>query len=93
MAKTDVKKQDQSKTQDKSKSKDKGKKGASRFRLVRYFQEMIGEVKKLTWLTKKELVSHTVAVFVFVIVMALIIYALDFIFSTGIGALESINIG
>ena len=93
MAKTEIKKQDQSKKLVKSKNTDKGQKGLSRFRVVRYLQEMIGEVKKLTWLTKKELVSHTVAVFVFVIAMALIIYALDFVFSTGIGALESINIG
>ena len=81
------------KTDNKPSTKEKPKKGLSRFRIVRYFQEMIGEVKKLTWLTKKELVSHTVAVFVFVIVMALIIYVLDFAFSTSIGALESIKIG
>ena len=93
MAKTEIKNQDQSKKLSKSKNQDKGQKGLSRFRIVRYLQEMIGEVKKLTWLTKKELVSHTIAVFVFVIAMALIIYALDFVFSTGIGALESINIG
>ncbi|MBQ1771223.1 MAG: preprotein translocase subunit SecE [Clostridia bacterium] len=93
MAKTEIKNQDQSKKLSKSKTSDKGQKGLSRFRVVRYLQEMVGEVKKLTWLTKKELVSHTVAVFVFVIAMALIIYALDFVFSTGIGALESINIG
>lgn len=93
MAKTEIKKQDQTKKPSKSKNQDKGQKGLSRFRIVRYLQEMVGEVKKLTWLTKKELVSHTVAVFVFVIAMALIIYVLDFIFSTGIGALESINIG
>ena len=66
--------------------------GKKKFDLIQYFKEMIGEVKKLTWLSKKELLSHTVAVFVFVIVMALIIYGLDFVFSTGIGALESINI-
>ena len=93
MAKTEIKKQDQNKKPSKSKNQDKGQKGLSRFRVVRYLQEMVGEVKKLTWLTKKELVSHTIAVFVFVIAMALIIYVLDFIFSTGIGALESINIG
>lgn len=73
------------------KSENKG--GKKRFNIIRYFKEMIGEVKKLTWLTKSELVSHTVVVFVFVIVMAIIIYVLDFLFGTGIGALESIKIG
>ena len=62
-------------------------------RLVRYCHEMLGEVKKLTWLTGKELVSHTVAVLVFVVAMALVIYVLDLGFSAGMRALESINIG
>ncbi len=64
-----------------------------RFHPIRYFREMFGEIKKLTWLTGKELVSHTVAVFAFVLAMALIIYVLDLGFSSGMGALESINIG
>lgn len=55
----------------------------SRFNLIRYFKETVGEVKKLTWLTKKELLSHTAAVIVFVIGMAIIIYALDAIFGAG----------
>ena len=60
---------------------------------IRYFREMFGELKKLTWLTGKELVSHTIAVFAFVLAMALIIYVLDLGFSTGMGALESISLG
>ena len=58
-----------------------------RFHPIRYIREMIGEVKKLTWLTRKELLTHTVAVFVFVIAMALIIYLLDLLFSAGMGLL------
>ena len=54
---------------------------------------MYGEVKKLTWLTGKELVSHTIAVFVFVLAMALIIYLLDLGFSGVMSTLESINVG
>ena len=54
---------------------------------------MIGELKKLTWLTGKDLLTHTVAVFVFVLAMAAIIYVLDLGFSSGMGALESINLG
>ena len=75
------------------KTADKKAKKENRFSLIRYFREMFGELKKLTWLTGKELVSHTVAVFVFVLAMALIIYVLDLGFSSGMGALESINIG
>ena len=55
--------------------------------------EMIGEVKKLTWLSGKELFSHTLAVVVFVLAMALLIYILDLAFSSGFGALSNIKIG
>jgi len=61
--------------------------------LIRFFREMIGEVKKLTWLSGKELFSHTLAVVVFVLSMALMIYVLDLVFSSGFGALSKISIG
>lgn len=61
--------------------------------LIRFFREMNGEVKKLTWLTGKELFSHTLAVVVFVVAMAAIIYLLDLAFSSGFGAISNINIG
>lgn len=60
---------------------------------VRYIREMFGELKKLTWLTGKELASHTFAVIVFVIGMALVIYVLDLAFSTGFSLLEKVSIG
>lgn len=47
-----------------------------------YIKEMTGEVKKLTWLTMKELVKATAVVLVFVLAFALIIYVLDLIFYT-----------
>ncbi len=61
--------------------------------LFRFLREMIGEVKKLTWLSGKELFSHTLAVVVFVLAMALLIGLLDLAFSSGFGALSSIKIG
>ena len=61
--------------------------------LIRFFREMIGEVKKLTWLSGKELFSYTLAVIVFVLAMALLIYILDLAFSSGFGALSNIKIG
>lgn len=75
---------------DKKVTKDKKER---RFHPIRYFREMFGELKKLTWLTGKELLSHTVAVVVFVLVMAALIYVLDLAFSSGIGALTSLKIG
>ena len=47
-----------------------------------YIKEMTGEVKKLTWLTMKELVKATAVVLVFVLAFALLIYVLDLIFYT-----------
>ncbi len=76
-----------------NKAADRKPKKERRFHPIRYFREMYGEVKKLTWLTGKELVSHTIAVFVFVLAMALIIYLLDLGFSGVMSTLESINVG
>jgi preprotein translocase SecE subunit len=61
--------------------------------LVRYFREMLGELKKLTWLSGQDLVSHTAAVLVFVLGMAVLIYVLDLVFSTGFSAISKITIG
>ncbi len=46
-----------------------------------YIKEMTGEVKKLTWLNMKELVKATAVVLVFVLAFAILIAALDFIFT------------
>ncbi|MBR0507722.1 MAG: preprotein translocase subunit SecE [Clostridia bacterium] len=47
-----------------------------------YIKEMTGEVKKLTWLSMKELVKATAVVLVFVLAFALLIYLLDLAFYT-----------
>lgn len=57
----------------------------------RYCKEVYGEVKKLTWPTKKELVNYTLAVLAFVALMAVIIWVLDLGFSSGIRALASLG--
>ena len=54
-----------------------------------YMKEMTGEVKKLTWLTVKELIKATAVVLVFVLAFALLIYVLDLIFYTPVKALLS----
>ena len=55
--------------------------------LFRYFKEVGGELKKVTWSTRKELVSNTLTVLAFVVLMAAIIYVLDLVFSGGLGLL------
>ena len=64
-----------------------------KFHPIRYFREMFGELKKLTWLSGKELLSHTAAVLVFVLAMAALIYVLDLAFGGAFGAISRIKVG
>ena len=64
---------------------------ARRFHPIRYLKEMWGEVKKLAWLSWKDLIKHTVAVIVFVLAMSVVIYLLDMGFSAGVQGLSSIG--
>ncbi|MGN0766878.1 MAG: preprotein translocase subunit SecE [Christensenellales bacterium] len=52
-------------------------------RIGRYFKEVFGETKKLSWPTRKELVSYTLTVIAFVAIFAVIIGLLDMLFSLG----------
>ena len=78
---------------DKDKKLDKKKDGAKlskKLGLFRYLREVTGEIKKLTWPTRKELVNYTLTVLAFVVAMAAIIGVLDLIFSWGLGWLTSL---
>jgi len=63
-----------------------------RFRPIRYFKEVFAELKKLTWPTPRELASHTLAVIIFVLGMAVLIGVLDLAFSQGVKLLASIGV-
>ena len=54
-------------------------------RFGQFFKEVSGEVKKLSWPTKKEIVSYTLTVIAFILLMAVVIYALDLVFGEGLG--------
>ena len=56
-----------------------------------YFKEVAGEVKHLSWPTKKELINYSLAVISFVALMAVIMWVLDLGFSSGIKALASLG--
>ena len=58
--------------------------------MKQFFKEVSGEVKKLSWPTKKELVSYTLTVLGFIILMAVIIYVLDLVFGEGLGLLANL---
>ena len=59
--------------------------------LKNYLKEMKGEVNKLTWLSKKDLVKNTAMVLVFVLVMSAVIYVLDMGFSAGVKGLSNLT--
>ena len=49
-------------------------------KLGKFFKEVVAEVKKLSWPSKKELINYCLAVICFCALMALIIGILDFCF-------------
>ena len=58
-----------------------GKKRLGLFgRILRFFREIIAELKKVVTPTRKELINYTLVVLGFVVVMMLLITGLDFVF-------------
>ncbi len=51
-----------------------------------FFQEAIGELKKTTWLTRREATGSTVAVVILVCIFAAYVSFIDFILSVVLGA-------
>lgn len=45
-----------------------------------FFKEMKSELKKVVWPTRKELINNTSAVIAFVVIIAIIVFMLDFCF-------------
>lgn len=72
------------------KKTDKPRKGRS-LHPIRYIKETMGELKKVSWPTGKELVSHTGAVFAFLILMVAIIFVLDLLFGGAVDLLIKIG--
>ena len=54
-----------------------------------FFRDVYFELKKVTWPTKKEFVSYSIAVLVFVLIFGLIIFSMDTILSLGVEYLVS----
>ena len=59
--------------------------------IKQYLKEMVGEVKKLTWLSVGDLVKHTAMVFVVVLAMSAVIWLLDLCFSAGVKGLATLT--
>ena len=53
-------------------------------RLALFIRQVIAELRKVIWPTRKELIAYTTVVLFFVLVMAGIIAAYDYVFSQGV---------
>jgi preprotein translocase subunit SecE len=72
---------------DTDKKKTKVKEGSSNnifARLINFVREVVAELRKVIWPTRKELTTYTVVVVVFVIVMLSIVGGLDYLFAKGV---------
>ena len=53
-------------------------------RIGRFFREVVGELRKVIWPTRKELLTYTTIVIAFVTIMTAIVAVLDYGFGKGI---------
>ncbi|NLX71602.1 MAG: preprotein translocase subunit SecE [Clostridiales bacterium] len=47
--------------------------------IIKYFREVVSELKKVSWPSRKELINSTVAAIVFIIVFAIVVGLVDLI--------------
>lgn len=66
------------------------KERAKKLQIGKFFREVFGELKKMTWPTRKELVSYTFTVLAFIAIFAVIIGLLDLAFGKGLGLIASL---
>ena len=56
-------------------------------KLVQFFKEAYAELRKVSWLSKKEAVASTIVVIILVIIVAIFVGFTDFILSRILGVL------
>ena len=49
--------------------------------VMRFLREAKSELKKVTWPTRRELIAHTIVVFIAVVLSAILIWVIDSIFA------------
>ncbi len=53
-------------------------------RLIRFLREVVAELRKVIWPTRKDLVTYTIVVLVFVSFMVALVAGLDVVFAKGV---------
>lgn len=69
--------------------KDRPDRGNVFQRLARFFREVVAELRKVIWPTRKEMITYTVVVIVFVVFMVALVAGLDVLFAKGVLAVFS----
>jgi len=54
---------------------------------VQFFKEAYAELKKVTWLSRKEAIASTIVVIIIVILVAIFVGVVDFVLARILGAL------
>ena len=75
---------DTKKEKAKKDNKKNGKIAKKRRSPAAFFKDVISELKKVTWPTKKEIVKYTAAVIVFVLLFAIIVGGVDFLLTEAV---------
>lgn len=65
----------------------KAKKASVFARLMRFIREVWAELRKVIWPNRKQMVTYTAVVLIFVVFMVALVSVLDFAFKKGIGAI------
>lgn len=65
---------------------DRGRKaqGSIFSRIALFIRQVVAELRKVIWPTRKELIAYTTVVVVFVLIMAGIIAGFDYVFTKGV---------
>jgi preprotein translocase subunit SecE len=65
--------------------------GRERTKPLQFFREVIGELQKVAWPSRQEVVAYSVVVLVSAVVIATIIFGMDYVFTKGILTLYDIK--
>ncbi len=53
-------------------------------RVIRFLREVVAELRKVIWPTRKQLVTYTIVVLIFVSIMVAFVALLDLVFAQGV---------
>lgn len=67
-----------------SESRGRKDQGSVFSRLALFIRQVVAELRKVIWPTRKELIAYTTVVVVFVLIMAGIIAGFDYVFTQGV---------